>query len=131
MARTKGSKNKRTVGIPAELRNALGHRDPADVLAEVYSMDQDKLAKMMRSAAGARAVAIRVQAAVAAMPYAHSKMPVAVTLNEESLPVLVIDRVNHQMQRLQGVTIEASAAVSSQAVSSNAQVTESKGQSHE
>jgi hypothetical protein len=131
VARTKGAKNKRTVGIPAELRDALGHRDPAEVLAEVYSMPQVALQKMMRSAAGARAVAIRVQAAVAAMPYQHSKMPVAVTMQQDSLPVLVIDRVNHQMQQNQQLSSDDMASVSREASHAEYQVIESKGESHE
>jgi hypothetical protein len=98
MARPKGSKNKRSVGIPEHLKAELGHRDPADVLGEIYSMPHDKLAAMMRSAKGARAVAIRMQAAIAAMPYQHSKMPVQVTVNEDQLPTLNIYANKNSMQ---------------------------------
>ena len=131
MPRPKGSKNKRTVGIPGELRDALGHRDPALVLAEVYSMDQVALAKLVRSAAGARAVAFRVQAAVAAMPYVHSKMPVAVTVEDVSLPTLVIDAINHQMVENKRFLPSTARAVSPDVVSLISQDIEGKGKSDE
>lgn len=111
MARTKGAKNKRTVGIPAELRDALGHRDPAEVLAEIYSMPHEQLKKRVRSAAGARAVKLAMDAAVAAMPYQHSKMPVAITVNEDQLPTLIIERGRHQMQQNQSLIDRTAEAV--------------------
>ena len=131
MPRPKGSKNKRSVGIPEQLRDALGHRDPADALAEIYSMKHEQLKKMVRSAAGARAVAMTIQSATAAMPYVHSKMPVAVTLNDEKLPVLVLDRIRHQMQQNQGLIDRANAQVVQSEVVQNNQAIEKKEQNHE
>lgn len=116
MARTKGAKNKRTVGIPAELRDALGHRDPAEVLAEIYSMPHEQLKKRVRSAAGARAVKLAMDAAVAAMPYQHSKIPVAITVNEDQLPTLIIERGRHQMQQNQSLIDRTAEAVRFDAV---------------
>jgi hypothetical protein len=130
MARPKGSKNKRSVGIPAELQAKLGHRDPADVLGEIYSMPHDDLAKLMRSAKGARAVAIRMQAAIAAMPYQHSKMPVKVEVNEDQLPTLVIVANRNSMQNQQ-LMQSADKAVSRLTVSRDAQDVEVKGESDE
>jgi hypothetical protein len=120
MARPKGSKNKRSVGIPEQLKAQLGHRDPADVLGEIYSMPHDDLAKLMRSAKGARAVAIRMQAAIAAMPYQHSKMPVKVEVNEDQLPTLVIVANRNSMQNQQ-LMQSADKAVSRLTVSRDAQ----------
>jgi hypothetical protein len=130
MARPKGSKNKRTVGVPPELAEKLGHRDPADVLGEIYSMEHAQLAKLMRSAAGARAMALKMQAAVAAMPYQHSKMPVKVEVNEDQLPTLVIVANRNSMQNQQ-LMQKAGEAVRLDAVRQNAQDVEIKGESNE
>lgn len=131
MARTKGSRNKRSVGIPAELRDALGHRDPAVVLAEVYSMDQGKLSALVRSAKGARAMAFRVQAAIAAMPYVHSKMPVAESPSDDEVPTIVIDRLRHQMQQNQTLIDVTPDDVRQPAVRQDSQAIETKEQSNE
>ena len=130
MARPKGSKNKRSVGVPPELAEQLGHRDPADVLGEIYSMEHKALAKLMRSAAGARAMALKMQAAVAAMPYQHSKMPVKVEVNEDQLPTLVIVANRNSMQNQQ-LMQKAGEAVRLDAVRQDAQDVEIKGESNE
>lgn len=131
MARTKGAKGKRTLGIPDDLKERLGHRDPAEVLGEVYSMDHKALAKLVRSAAGARAMALKVQAATAAMPYVHSKMPVAVTLNDEKLPGLFINRRGHQMQANQQLIKDRAEAVAQFPVAHGVEDVETKGKSDE
>jgi hypothetical protein len=128
MARPKGSKNKRSVGIPADLAEKLGHRDPAEVLGELYSMPHEQLKKMVRSAAGARAMALRMQAAVAAMPYKHSKMPVKMEVNEDQLPTLVIVSNANSMQNQQLIQKQAE-AVRLEAVRQNSEVIEVKGES--
>lgn len=101
MPRPKGSKNKRKLGIPEELRARLNNQDPMEVLASIYSMDHKALAKMVRSAAGARAMAMKMAAAKEAMPYMHSKMPVKVEVDPDQLPRLVIVTDRHQMQNVQ------------------------------
>lgn len=98
MGRPKGSRNKRTLGVPAELRDQLGDEDPAVVLRGIWQMPHDQLKRMVRSAAGARAMSLKLQAAVAAMPYVHSKMPIAVTTDLERLPTLVIASGANQQQ---------------------------------
>lgn len=90
MPRPKGSKNKRTLGVPAELDRLLGGVDPAQVLAAVYSMPLDELERLVRSKARAAALGFKLRAAEAAMPYVHSKMPVKVDVTDERLPTLVI-----------------------------------------
>jgi hypothetical protein len=86
------------VGIPAELSKACGHRDPAEVLGDIYSMPHDDLKKLVRGAAGSRALAIKMQAAIAAMPYVHSKMPVKVEVPVDQLPTLKIITNSNSMQ---------------------------------
>lgn len=130
MARPKGSKNKRTVGVPAELAAKLGFRDPAEVLGEIYSMPHDDLAKLMRSAKGARAVAIRMQAAIAAMPYKHSKMPVKVEVNEDQLPTLVIVSNRNSMQN-QSLIQKAAETVGYDVVGREQQTIDMKAKSDE
>lgn len=90
MARPKGSRNKRSVGIPPEISKALGYRRAYDVIGEFYSMDHEELKRLVRGAAGARAVAIRIQAAIAALPYENSKMPVKQEIQIDQLPSLII-----------------------------------------
>lgn len=131
MPRPKGSKNKRSQGVPPDLAERLGHRDPAEVLGELYSMPHQALQKLVRSAAGARAVALRVQAATAAMPYVHSKMPVAVTVQDERYPVLIIHRDKHQMQQNQQLIGRAMDAVALPAVAPDGQGADMKGESDE
>jgi hypothetical protein len=84
--------------VPAELRGQLGDEDPAVVLRGIYQMPHEALKKMVRSAAGARAMGLKLQAAIAAMPYVHSKMPIAVTTDLERLPTLVIASGANQQQ---------------------------------
>lgn len=127
MARTKGARNKRSVGIPAELAEKLGHRDPAEVLGEIYSMDLKQLQKAVRSAAGARAMKLKLDAAVAAMPYKHSKMPVKVEVNEEQLPHVSIRRDTNSQQNQQLID-RAGATVLQPIVSPEGQAIEKKGQ---
>ncbi len=130
MARPKGSKNKRTVGIPAELSKACGHRDPAEVLGDIYSMPHDDLKRLVRGQAGARAMALKMQAAIAAMPYVHSKMPVKVEVPVDQLPTLrIITNANSmQNQSLIKSTVDA---VRFDAVRQDAQTIEAKGESDE
>jgi hypothetical protein len=127
MGRPKGSKNKRTVGIPAELSAACGHRDPAEVLGEIYSMPHKILQKRMRSAAGSRAVMAAIQAASAAMPYVHSKMPVKVEVSDDQLPTLAII-TNANAQQNQKLIDAAMEGVRLAAVRQNAQTIEVKGE---
>ena len=126
MARTKGSRNKRSVGIPADLAEKLGHRDPYDVVGEIMSMPHDQLKKMVRSAAGARAMKLKLDAAIAAMPYKHSKMPVKVEVNEEQLPHVSIRRDTNSQQNQQLID-RAGATVLQPIVSPDGQDIDNKG----
>jgi len=126
VARTKGSRNKRSVGIPADLAEKLGHRDPYDVVGEIMSMPHDQLKKMVRSAAGARAMKLKLDAAIAAMPYKHSKMPVKVEVNEEQLPHVSIRRDTNSQQNQQLID-RAGATVLQPIVSPDGQDIDNKG----
>ena len=130
MARPKGSKNKRTVGIPPDLAEKLGHRDPYDVVGEIMSMPHEELRKKMRSAAGARAMSLKLQAAVAALPYKHSKMPVKVEVSEDQLPTLVIVSNRNSMQNQQLIKSQQK-AVGWKPVGQDAQVIDVKGENDE
>lgn len=77
--------------------------DPFKVLAGIYSMDIQELARLVRSKANAQAVALKIRAAEIAMPYVHSKMPVKVQVDDERLPTLVIIRNEHQLKQFQGL----------------------------
>lgn len=124
MGRPKGSRNKRTLGVPGELAEVLRQRDPADVLSSYYSMPLDELKRLVRSKAGAAAVGIHIRAAEAAMPYVHSKMPIAMTVNEQKLPALVI------LQK-QGLMKDVTPTVAGEPVAGEAQRIEAKGDKHD
>jgi hypothetical protein len=82
MGRPKGALNKKTLGLPKYLE-ALGYADPAVEQAKIYSMEHEKLAKMMRSKSGAAAVMAKLKACADAMPFLHGKVPVTVQVTGE------------------------------------------------
>jgi hypothetical protein len=106
--RPKHALNKKTLGLPRWLEEELGFRDPAEVLGEIYSMDFKALKKMVRSKAGQAALAMRLKAAEAAMPYLHARVPQRVQVDER-LAAIIIHRDTNQLQRNQALIDEARA----------------------
>ena len=102
MGSRKGIPNKRSTMVLPMLE-ALGHRDPAIILAEIASMPELRLRKMLRTEAGRQAMAFRVKAASELMPYVHSKMAVKVDVGGD-LPVFNIFGNRNQLEDNQGVS---------------------------
>jgi hypothetical protein len=122
---------KRGAGRPIGARNkkseaferwfyAKGYRDPAQVLAEIITMDpralqqialEDKIARGERQQLGTKDDPIEVvsvpslleiiqlqrQAAGDLMPYLHGKKPTEVVITDERLPILVVASGTNQM----------------------------------
>ncbi len=122
---------KRGAGRPLGARNrkteafekwfyAKGYRDPAQVLAEIITMDpralqqialEDKVARGELQQAGTKDDPIQMvsvpgvleiidlqrRAAVDLMPYLHGKKPTEVVITDERLPILVVANGTNQM----------------------------------
>lgn len=99
MGRPAGSLNRKTLRLGAYLES-LGHRDPAVVLAELASMPMVDLKRLAKGKDGAAALAARIRAAEALMPYLHGKMPVRIE-SEGALPVLQLLVGTNQIEQFQ------------------------------
>ena len=97
MARTKGAINRKTMMLPKMLE-ALGHRDPAVVLAEIASMDFRQLMRFAGSETRRAALAAKIRSAEALMPYVHGKRPVEVLVTDDRLPMLIIQNGTDQLE---------------------------------
>lgn len=97
MARTKGAINRKTKMLPGYLKE-LGYRDPGVVLAEIASMDFRDLMRFAKSETRRAALAAKIRAAEALMPYVHGKRPVEVLVTDDRLPMLIIQNGTDQLE---------------------------------
>lgn len=119
LGRPKGARNKKTEAFEKWFY-ARGYRDPAQVLAEIMTMDpralqqialDDKVARGEVQQLGTKDNPIQVvsvpglldiidlqrRAAVDLMPYLHGKKPTEVVVTDERLPILVVASGTNQM----------------------------------
>lgn len=98
--RPPGSVNRTTLQL-TKLMRAKGYRDPYEFLASIYSMPTSELARALSEPAAGdeepvkvnrqAAADLQVKAAVAALPYAHQKMPIAIQHSGDGQrPVIII-----------------------------------------
>lgn len=97
MARTKGAINRKTKMLPAMLA-ALDYRDPALVLGEIASLDFRQLMRLTSNETRRAALAAKIRAAEALMPYVHGKRPVEVLVTDDRLPMLIIQNGTDQLE---------------------------------
>lgn len=97
--RPPGSVNRTTLQLQRLMR-AKGYRDPFEFLASIYSMPTSELARALsepapdeepRKVDREAAAKLQVDAAKAALPYAHQKMPIAIQHQGDGhRPVIII-----------------------------------------
>ena len=83
--RPPGSKNRRTEAWTAYIVGQYG--SPLEALAKIYSADTEKLAAKV-GATKEDALKMQIGAANAALPYVHQRLPQAVEVKGEGLPIL-------------------------------------------
>lgn len=119
LGRPRGARNKKTEAFEKWFY-AKGYRDPAQVLAEIMTMDPRALQQIALDDAKARGetrqlgtkenpievvsvpgildiIEIQRKAAGDLMPYLHGKKPTEVVITDERLPILVVASGTNQM----------------------------------
>lgn len=119
LGRPRGARNKKTEAFEKWFY-AKGYRDPAQVLAEIMTMDpralqqialDDRIARGELQQLGTKddpiqsvsvpglleIVDLQRKAAVDLMPYLHGKKPTEVVITDERLPILVVAAGTNQM----------------------------------
>ncbi len=114
VGRPRGARNRKSVDFEKWFY-AMGYRDPAQVLAEIITMDPRALQAMAaenaeglpRTTVGELTMVslpsipdiidLQRKAAVDLMPYLHGKKPTEVVVTDERLPILVVASGTNQM----------------------------------
>lgn len=98
--RPRGASNRRNSEV-FDYLEALGHRDPAQTLSLIQSMDTRDLAAYL-ACKPKEALAIQRQAAADLMPYKYAKKPVELIAGEgvKGLPVIAIGELNMQVNQV-------------------------------